>query len=115
MTSKIQRAWAADTAHMGQWDPEQPAKGQCAVTALLVQELLGGGIVKADFTDIEASGTHYWNMLPNGQALDLTQAQFTAWVEFSSVQPRDREHLLRDPDTFARYKRLKDRLGLLLC
>ncbi len=71
--------WTADPADHDKWSEENPASGQCAVTALVVQDVLGGGLIEADVTrsDGTSGGYHYWNRLPGGAELDLTREQFT--------------------------------------
>ncbi|MDQ6730583.1 MAG: hypothetical protein M3022_09835 [Actinomycetota bacterium] len=62
------------------WSPENPARGQCAVTALVVQDLLGGEILIAEVhhTDGTRQSVHYWNRISDGVEVDLTREQFTA-------------------------------------
>lgn len=50
--------------------PENPALGQCAVTALIVQDYFGGELVNCLHTH------HYRNRLPDGQEIDFTKQQF---------------------------------------
>ena len=42
--SALRKSWSLATAH--QWTLENPAAGQCNVTALLVHELFGGDLLK---------------------------------------------------------------------
>jgi len=60
------------------WSPANAAKGLCGVTALVVQDLLGGELLMAEIRHADGSrqGVHYWNRLPGGAELDLTRAQF---------------------------------------
>jgi hypothetical protein len=60
------------------WSPENPAKGQCGVTALVLQDHLGGELVMAEVLNADGSrqGVHYWNRLPDGVDVDLTREQF---------------------------------------
>src|SRR5437762_79497 len=61
--ARLLRAWDAETSFNARtWSAERPEKGQCAVTALVVQDLLGGVIVRAK-VDGES---HYWNVLDGG-------------------------------------------------
>jgi hypothetical protein len=47
------------------------------VTALVVQELLGGDLVLGEvFVDRTKVGHHYWNRLPDGRDVDFTADQF---------------------------------------
>jgi hypothetical protein len=66
-------AWRADTSFLkADWSADNPAVGQCAVTALVVQDLFGGELLRGRMQN----ATHYWNRLPNGQEVDLTAGQF---------------------------------------
>jgi hypothetical protein len=60
------------------WSPANAAKGQCGVTALVVQDLLGGELLVAEVRHADGSrqGVHYWNRLAGGAELDLTRTQF---------------------------------------
>jgi len=76
----LRASWGADTCDphdLQDWRPDNPARGQCGVTALLVQDLLGGELILGEVHDHGAkTGCHYWNQLPDGQHLDLTADQF---------------------------------------
>jgi hypothetical protein len=79
----IRDAWSAaacDPVDLAQWSPQNPARGQCAVTALVVQELVGGELLLADVCNSDGSrqGVHYWNRLTGGLEIDLTREQFSA-------------------------------------
>lgn len=73
-------SWAADTCDphdLPAWRPDNPARGQCGVTALIVQELLGGELILGEvFVENVKVGHHYWNRLPDGRHADLTADQF---------------------------------------
>ena len=76
----LRRSWGPDTCDphdLADWRPDNPARGQCGVTALVVQELLGGDLVLGEvFVDRTKIGHHYWNRLPDGQDVDFTGDQF---------------------------------------
>lgn len=91
------------------WRPERPAHGQCAVTALVMQDLLGGVLLRT----VNEGVSHYWNRLPDGTELDLTRSQFDKWSPDEIVE-RDREYVLSFPETQRRYDLLKERLTLCL-
>ena len=79
----IRGAWSAascDPVDLAQWSPQNPARGQCAVTALVVQELVGGDLLLAEVQNHDGSrqGVHYWNRLAGGLEIDLTREQFSA-------------------------------------
>ncbi|GAB3096156.1 YunG family protein [Isoptericola nanjingensis] len=73
-------AWGPDTCypHMSaEWTPEHPSRDQCGMTALVVQDVLGGDLVLAEVhVDGAQIGHHYWNRLPDGTDVDLTADQF---------------------------------------
>jgi hypothetical protein len=59
------------------WTTANPSRGQCAVTALVVHDLMGGQLLEAEvqLPDGTRQGFHYWNRLA-GFELDLTREQF---------------------------------------
>jgi hypothetical protein len=78
----IRQSWALDTCDpidVPNWTPANPSRGQCAVTALVVRDLLGGQLLEAEvhFLDGSRQGFHYWNRLA-ALEVDLTGDQFKA-------------------------------------
>jgi hypothetical protein len=106
------RSWGPDTAQ-GNWKADMPALNQCAVTALVVQDYLGGELLRQELND---GISHYWNRLPCGQELDLTFMQFTITKQYGigEIVVRDREYVLSFPETLKRYNILKERVRLHL-
>lgn len=45
LTSALQKSWSADTSSTPRWTETNRAKGQCAVTACVVQDYFGGDIL----------------------------------------------------------------------
>src|SRR5579859_3695688 len=72
--------WTSDPIDQPGWSQSNPASGQCASTALVVQDLLGGELLIAEVrrSDGRRQGVHYWNRLAGGLELDLTREQFRA-------------------------------------
>lgn len=70
--------WTSDPVDQPGWSESNPASGQCASTALVVQDLLGGELLVADVKGDGGApqGVHYWNRLAGGIELDLTREQF---------------------------------------
>jgi hypothetical protein len=102
-------AWRADTSFLeADWSADNPAVGQCAVTALVVQDLFGGDLLRGRMQ----SAAHYWNRLPDGREVDLTAGQFEAEPVFEEATLRSREYVLSFTATRQRYQRLRDNLGL---
>lgn len=98
-TNRIRSAWDARTASPDT-RPSQGPRGQCAVTALLVQDWYGGEILRAviERTDLqsydEPGGTesHYWNLIPGMGEIDLTRDQYPATLDIprGEIVPRSR-------------------------
>jgi 8-oxo-dGTP pyrophosphatase MutT (NUDIX family) len=70
--------WTSDPVHQPEWTDANSASGQCASTALVVQDLLGGELLIADVHagDGSCHGVHYWNLLAGGLEVDLTCEHF---------------------------------------
>jgi len=106
----LRHAWAPDTASDPErWSRRNPARGQCAVTALIVQDQLGGSLMRAH---VEGE-SHYWNLLPSGEHLDLTREQFSEPVKVTNASAVDRDYVLSYEDTRRRYERLRARAHLV--
>lgn len=110
LRAAVEASWVRDTSSDPQgWTPENPALGQCAVTALVVQHFLGGELLRAVVGDV----SHYWNVLPDGSELDLTRQQFEDYSP-EGEESRSRGYALSFPDTQRRYERLMERVLLKL-
>ncbi|MGI5243734.1 YunG family protein [Dactylosporangium sp. CA-139066] len=76
----LRAAWGPDTCDphdLANWRPDNPARGQCGTTALVVQDLLGGELLLGEVhVDGVKIGHHWWNRLPDGTTIDLTADQF---------------------------------------
>lgn len=108
----LQKAWDRETCYpklRGKWDTALPETGQCAVTALVVQENLGGKIA------FNKNRDHFWNILPEGKHIDLTRRQFKdkAKMEVDSYVPRNEllhSKSAEQQKTLLRYRILKKRV-----
>lgn len=67
----LPEAWSSETAV--QWTAENPASGQCNVTAAVIFDLFGGEVLRAQLGEV----WHYYNRI-NGKRCDLTDSQFSA-------------------------------------
>ena len=90
----LRSSWGPDTCYpvdLADWHPGNPARGQCGVTVLVVNDLLGGDLVMADvsYADGTRQGVHYWNRI-GLLDVDLTRGQFTSdeHVGAGTVLPR---------------------------
>jgi hypothetical protein len=76
----LRAAWGPDTCYPDaseDWRPDNPARAQCGMTALVVQDILGGDLILGEVhVDGVKVGNHYWNRLPDGSEVDLTADQF---------------------------------------
>jgi hypothetical protein len=80
MEGAIRASWSresCDPVDLADWSRDNPARGQCGVTALVVQDLLGGELLLAEVhhADGRRQGVHYWNRI-GGVEIDLTREQF---------------------------------------
>jgi hypothetical protein len=76
--SALYKAWSKDSAK--QWTANNPANGQCNVTAILIQELYGGEIVKTPLPE----GRHFYNRI-EGQRFDFTKSQFDEPIDYVDI------------------------------
>ena len=78
LEAAIRESWSSETsADPDEWSTENPARGQCDVTALLVRSYLGGEILIANvLREGQRVERHAWNRLPSGLTIDLTREQF---------------------------------------
>jgi hypothetical protein len=71
--SALERSWSAKTSVC--WSPDAyPSYGQCAQTAIVIQEMFGGEILHTK--GWHGRGNHFYNFI-EGQRVDFTADQFT--------------------------------------
>lgn len=107
----LRGSWCKDTTSptcSETWPEKNPALGQCAVTALVVQDLVGGELMRAVVGEY---GSHYYNRLPSGQEVDLTREQFPVGTFIPPGKPADRQTVLTSDRAVA--ARTKERYELL--
>ena len=78
--------WSVETS--SQWLPDNPARGQCNVTALVVCDRFGGEILKTPI----GSEWHFYNRVA-GTVDDLTAKQFGAPPAYLDI-PSTRDEAL---------------------
>lgn len=81
-------SWSIESS--SKWTIDNPAKGQCGVTALVVHDLLQGEIRKTE----TAGGWHFYNMI-DGKRYDLTASQFSEEIVYKDI-PSNREEAFAD-------------------
>ena len=109
LESKLKKSWSKDTCSPGlknDWCSDNPSMGQCAITALVVNDFLGGKIMRC----MASTGSHYYNLIDN-EIVDLTVSQFLGEIpEYEKGAERTREYLLGNEDTRNRYLKLLNNL-----
>ena len=116
----LEKSWSAETAYDSKdWSPENPSRGQCAVSSLVVQDYLGGEIIRFD---VEVDGNHekHYANIVDGKLIDVTRGQFPDRAIFVINNPNLgefaslRHRLLSDKDTRRRYAILRCKFRLLV-
>lgn len=95
------KCWSLKTS--SKWTRENPYKGQCGVTSIIIQELLGGEILKTKVNN----QWHYYNRI-GGERIDFTLKQFNFKIDYEDI-------LTTKDDAFSdtnelQYTELKQRL-----
>ena len=104
LAAALRRSWCRETSYdPSRWSSKNAAWGQCAVTALIVQDHFGGELLTGEVNGIP----HFWNLLPDGQEVDLTLGQFGFIHDRGPRSDSTRSLVLSFPDTVARYLRLR--------
>ena len=116
---KIVTILAKDTsADPDNWSPQNPFWGHCAIVSLLAQDYFGGTLMRGSLTKMphyEHLRSHFWNQLPDKREIDFTADQYKDFSFYDLIgEPRDRERVLRHPDTQRRYTLLKKRFESVL-
>ncbi len=84
----LSNSWSLESST--KWSDYNPAKGQCGVTTLVVNDIIGGEIRKTKLTD----EWHFYNII-NGKRYDLTASQFNEDIEYMDI-PSNREEAYSD-------------------
>lgn len=87
------------------WNSDMKCLGQGAVAALVLNDFLGGKIMRCE----SEYGSHYYNLI-NDKIVDLTVSQFKTLPNYETGIERTREYLLSNEDTKKRYKLLLERV-----
>lgn len=107
LKEKLSKSWSAETSNNPKtWRRKNPSAGQCAVTAVIVNELFGGVIVRGGLP----GDSHYWNLIEN-RVVDLTRDQFSENPSFETIGLRSKDYILKNENTKKRYEMLKRNLA----
>ncbi len=99
---RLRRSWSVETGR--HWRPDNPAAGQCGVTALIVQDQFGGKILKTDIN----GAWHFYNRI-DGRRTDFTIGQFDSPISYDDL-PSSRGEALDDCSQ-QQYELLRNRVG----
>lgn len=109
-------AWSVDTCapeDRADWTADNPARGQCITTVLVVHDFLGGELLRGEVhVDGSQVDYHWWNRLPDETEIDLTRGQFRPQERIVG-----REIIQRPTGTHRveeQYERLRDRVRAVL-
>ena len=73
----LKSSWSLESS--SKWTQDNPALGQCGVTALVVQDFLGGEILKTEYGEI----WHFYNLIDD-EPVDFTKSQFDKPIAYSN-------------------------------
>lgn len=99
------QSWSTNSS--SNWTIDNPAKGQCSVTALVVQDYFGGEILKTKTSE----GWHFYNRV-NEKQLDFTKSQFIDDPVYYDILS-NREEALSET-TLDQYTYLKEKIAQLV-
>jgi hypothetical protein len=85
---RLRRSWSVETGR--HWRHDNPASGQCGVTALVVHDRFGGEILKTDVN----GAWHFYNRIDD-RRVDFTMSQFDSPISYDDV-PSNRDEALGD-------------------
>lgn len=97
----LSKSWSAESST--KWSTDNPAAGQCGVTALVVNDLLGGEIKKTKQPD----GWHFYNFIEN-KRYDFTASQFREGILYMDI-PSNRDEAYADTNK-SQYTYLKQKV-----
>ncbi len=103
LEAAIRASWSLETsADPDEWTPDNPSRGQCDATAVVLRSYLGGEILVADvLRDGRRIERHAWNRLPSGLTLDLTRGQLRDGEQLGSPAVEEPMLLGNSPDRHA--------------
>jgi hypothetical protein len=112
LSATLRSTWDGDTAWIDDWDADNPARGQCGSSSLVLQDEWGGYLARGLVHDTGRSALpvlHYWNVV-HDHHVDLTWQQFSDWAFVLRWELVPREQLLVAPWFVDRYATLRSRV-----
>lgn len=111
IAGSIRDSWRADSAWIDDWSADNPPRGQCGSSSLVLQDLRGGTLVRALVAVDDVEIVHYWNVLDLGQ-VDLTWHQFPPTSRIVHAEAITRDELLVSDWFVDRYRALEERVEI---
>jgi hypothetical protein len=100
ISKALLRSWSQNSSSL--YTEKCPARGQCGVTSLVIQDNFGGEILKTQINN----ETHFYNRI-KGEAIDFTASQFEQMPNYEDVTT-SRYEAMSDTNE-SQYKYLKDK------
>ncbi|WP_394190818.1 hypothetical protein [Paenisporosarcina quisquiliarum] len=100
IVNALSKSWSVKSST--KWRKDNPLAGQCGVTALVVNDLLGGEIKKTKLPD----GWHFYNFIKN-KRYDFTASQFREEILYMDI-PSNRDEAYADTNE-SQYTYLKQK------
>ena len=77
ITEALRASWCPETSTLGDDLPvDNPARGHCVVSSLVVQDFLGGDLFRVRVSGDGIDERHYYNVLDDGIVIDTTREQY---------------------------------------
>ena len=105
--SLLLQCWSSETSSL--WCQDNPARGQCDVTAIVINDFFGGEILKT-FIDGQP---HFYNRI-DGINYDFTASQFQVLPEYLDLIADREEIFSSNSKVRQQYEILRDRFKKLL-
>lgn len=80
----LSNSWSLKSS--SKWSKDEPSTGQCGVTTLVVNDILGGEIRKTKLPD----GGHFYNFI-NNKRYDFTASQFKEKILYMDIHSNREE------------------------
>ncbi|MCT4612088.1 MAG: hypothetical protein N4A47_01805 [Clostridia bacterium] len=107
-------SWDEKTCYDGvldRWNENNKELGHCAITSMVVNDYIGGNIIKAVVKDEEDA--HYFNEVDEN-IIDLTIEQYNYSPIYELTKIKTKADLLKNENTKKRYEILSERVKLFL-
>lgn len=109
----LRQSWSNETTFChSEWSRQNPARGQCVVSCLVLQDYFGGELRRYQVIGDGIEERHYRNELEGGVLIDTTASQYDTSVQMTDLPillgkfASIREKRLSDDDTRERYELL---------